>query len=716
MRAWWLCLAFASVLTASRAHADCYPLRDGGLPDGGVSDDLDNDGVPDLIDCGVGGACPDRDMDGLSDRRDPDDDNDGLLTCEERPGDVDLDTDGDGTPDYREADDDGDGIPTKDERPDGKQPDFDKDKKPDYLDGDDDGDGIPTKDERPLGSQRDTDKDKKPDYLDTDDDGDGTLTKDEGPATKDSDKDGIADYLDAVEGKNVSPDGGMTEADGGELPSLDGGAQGNGGSGSGGLSPSGKDGIAGGGLCTVGASRDSSGALWLLALAFAWFVRRRALPLLSIAVLLSASQASAQAPIESYRASPLPRDGFQVPRPETPGHLHWSMSVAADYTKDAVLYRSNLAKKGSDVGAVVGTGVYGHAAFGLGIGERGAIFASIPVSIVMSGDSGKSLPAKADGAGLMDVALGGRLVLMGEPEDPIAIAGELVLRAPTAELLDKNQQFSGDAYGSAEPSLFIEGRLGRISLGARAGGRFRKPTTLLNIRSEQEMLLALAARVRIVDDVEAQLEVFGSTPFTEVLDRDRSPLEALLGVRAYAGDLHFGAAGGPGITRGLGTPQVRALALVGYAPGARTPRKPKEAPPKPMGPAADIDHDGLFGDHDACPSEPEDRDGHDDNDGCPDHDNDGDGVTDDLDKCQGDLEDTDGHDDLDGCPDEDNDGDGIADEPDQCPDVAEDKDKLLDEDGCPEEDADEDTVPDKDDACPGEAGIPDALGCPLVME
>ncbi len=710
MRAWCLCLGLASFLTASRAHADCRPPPEA---DGGVSDDFDNDGVPDAIDCGGGGACPDRDRDGLSDRRDPDDDNDDLLTCEERPGDVDRDTDGDGTPDYREADDDGDGIPTKDERPAGNDRDSDKDKIPDYLDADDDGDGIPTKEERPGGVERDTDKDKKPDYLDADDDGDGQLTKDEGSPTKDSDKDGIPDYLDAVKGSNPSTDGGL--ADGGES-ALDGGANG-GGNGGGGLSTSGTDGIAGGGLCGVGSARASSSALWLFALALALFVRRRPWQLLSIVLALSASQASAQAPIESYRASPLPRDGFQVPRPETPGHLKWSMSVAVDYTKDAVLYRSNLAKKNSDLGAVVGTGVYGHAAFGLGIGERGAIYASIPVSLVMSGDSNKSVPTKPDGAGLMDLALGGRLVLMGEPEDAVAVAGELVLRAPTAELADKNQQFSGDAYGSAEPSLFVEGRLGRISLGGRVGARFRKPTTLLNIRSEQEMLLALAARVRIVDDVEAQLEVYGSTPFTEVLDRDRSPLEALLGVRAYTGDIHFGAAAGPGISRGLGTPQVRALALVGYAPGARASSKARgNTRPKSMGPAADVDHDGLFGDNDACPTEPEDRDGHDDLDGCPDSDNDVDGVPDNLDKCQGEREDTDDHEDGDGCPDEDNDGDHISDDADQCPDAAEDMDKLLDEDGCPEEDADEDRVPDKDDACPSDPGIPEALGCPFVMQ
>ena len=49
-----------------------------------------------------------------------------------------------------------------------------------------------------------------------------------------------------------------------------------------------------------------------------------------------------------------------------------------------------------------------------------------------------------------------------------------------------------------------------------------------------------------------------------------------------------------------------------------------------------------------------------------------------------DPEDKDGFQDEDGCPDPDNDGDGILDPVDQCPMEPEDFDKCQDEDGCPE--------------------------------
>jgi len=100
----------------------------------------------------------------------------------------------------------------------------------------------------------------------------------------------------------------------------------------------------------------------------------------------------------------------------------------------------------------------------------------------------------------------------------------------------------------------------------------------------------------------------------------------------------------------------------------------------------DPDNDGITGSSDLCPDEPEDYDGFQDEDGCPDLDNDGDGILDVNDKCPNDAEDIDGFQDEDGCPDLDNDGDGILDVNDKCPNDAEDIDGFQDEDGCPDPD------------------------------
>ena len=134
------------------------------------------------------------------------------------------------------------------------------------------------------------------------------------------------------------------------------------------------------------------------------------------------------------------------------------------------------------------------------------------------------------------------------------------------------------------------------------------------------------------------------------------------------------------------------------------------------GKPGDSDGDGILDPYDKCVEQAEDRDGFQDNDGCPEADNDGDGVLDAEDKCPNDAEDKDGFQDYDGCPDLDNDGDGINDNADKCPDKAEDKDGFQDADGCPDPDNDQDGIPDVADKCKNapedKDGFQDDDGCP----
>jgi len=134
--------------------------------------------------------------------------------------------------------------------------------------------------------------------------------------------------------------------------------------------------------------------------------------------------------------------------------------------------------------------------------------------------------------------------------------------------------------------------------------------------------------------------------------------------------------------------------------------------------STDRDKDGIPNKFDSCPEQPEDPDGFDDTDGCPDPDNDGDGILDAADGCPEEAEDVDGFADEDGCPDPDNDGDGIVDADDACPDEAEDVDGFQDDDGCPDPDNDGDGVLDAADQCPDTpAGVQvDEHGCPVVAE
>jgi len=130
----------------------------------------------------------------------------------------------------------------------------------------------------------------------------------------------------------------------------------------------------------------------------------------------------------------------------------------------------------------------------------------------------------------------------------------------------------------------------------------------------------------------------------------------------------------------------------------------------------DPDNDGIKGPSDRCPSDPEDMDGFQDDDGCPDNDNDDDGIEDPKDKCKNEPEDKDDFQDEDGCPEKDNDLDTVLDEKDKCKNVPEDKDGVEDEDGCPDEDNDGDKIKDANDKCRDLAedfdNFQDDDGCP----
>jgi outer membrane protein OmpA-like peptidoglycan-associated protein len=104
---------------------------------------------------------------------------------------------------------------------------------------------------------------------------------------------------------------------------------------------------------------------------------------------------------------------------------------------------------------------------------------------------------------------------------------------------------------------------------------------------------------------------------------------------------------------------VRASLLavaVAFASCAASPKplgRSSRVDPPPGDPTtpSDLDRDGIPDAVDMCPQAAEDRDGFEDEDGCPDPDNDRDRIPDASDKCPNDPETYNGVEDTDGCPD-----------------------------------------------------------------
>ncbi len=191
-------------------------------------------------------------------------------------------------------------------------------------------------------------------------------------------------------------------------------------------------------------------------------------------------------------------------------------------------------------------------------------------------------------------------------------------------------------------------------------------------------------------------------------------VEAQVGLRWPIGPVEVFATAGPGLFGEPTTPLFRTY--LGFAFGNEPMMQPPCIEGQPYDvtscPDLDLDGDGVKNGVDKAPSEPEDKDGFQDEDGAPEADNDNDGVKDEADKCR----DVAGVKENDGCPDTDADNDGIVDRLDKCADKAEDKDGFEDTDGCPEADNDGDGIADEVDACRDVAGIAQEKGCPAKDE
>ncbi|MCD6499099.1 MAG: OmpA family protein [Deltaproteobacteria bacterium] len=224
-------------------------------------------------------------------------------------------------------------------------------------------------------------------------------------------------------------------------------------------------------------------------------------------------------------------------------------------------------------------------------------------------------------------------------------------------------------------------------------------------------------------------ELYGSIEFASLAagknyTKRVFPMELLTGLKLYLATNSFLAvAGGVGLTgvgplNNVGAPDFRVLAsfvfepLIGDRDGDGIKDDVDRCPDDPEDfddfedrdgcPEPDNDRDGILDVNDRCPNEP----GPGTVDGCPAQkalDRDGDGINDNLDKCPDDPEDVDGFQDKDGCPDLDNDNDGVPDADDQCPGkdadkvsgfakTAEDIDGFQDTDGCPDPDNDHDRI------------------------
>ena len=436
---------------------------------------------------------------------------------------------------------------------------------------------------------------------------------------------------------------------------------------------------------------------------------------LALAAFATTQPAQAQAvsgdfAVQRFDPAIGPHNYFTTRGVRTDGQMAWSAGFVANYSYLPFVVRSCLsATDCNDPNAnrptetkVIENMITGNALVSLTPMPRLQLGLSVPVTWAKGqGINSQGLSSKSgiSAVGAGDATLEGKFRLHGEVKDPVVVGVGGFITAPLGHVTAKGS-YIGDTLPSAGLRAIFDGEQGPVSFGANLSVVFRDSGVVGTTTVGSEARYGIAVGYRVGPVLRLIADGFGTTRFSA--NRGENTLEIDGGgqIAPLGSPVMITLGGGTGVIEGVGVPQVRVFAGVLYSLDKR-----------------DRDGDGIDDGADQCPTLPEDKDGNEDGDGCPDPDNDLDTVPDAQDKCPTEPEDQDGFEDRDGCPDPDNDRDGIPDVSDQCPLQAETKNGFKDDDGCPDEaDKDSDGVPDSRDKCPAEPedtdGFQDTDGCP----
>lgn len=443
-------------------------------------------------------------------------------------------------------------------------------------------------------------------------------------------------------------------------------------------------------------------------------------------VLLAPQGAVAQRSFNPQLFHPAPGpDAFVTVESAVPlAHKAYSLGLTLNWARDPFALLGYDQQKGTTTGAraVLLQNVLGGELWGaFGLFDRFQLALSVPVTLFQNGQRFDDDNPPPGGTHLKPPSA----LAMGDPrlylkarlyghEEGLQLGLSHWLSVP----IGSDQRFGGEKHfsgfaGEGRVLVGWEGR--RWRLGAFVGFHWRAHVSrfLSTIVGNQLTYGGAAAvgpfwrRLTVVAELYGHSNSIDSITVKDgsknsITDLNDNPLELDLSAKImvrYGLSLHVGV--GNGLIAGLGAPQPRVFLGAVWSPGF-----------------ADRDRDGVPDAFDACPTEPEDRDGFQDQDGCPDPDNDNDAILDVDDKCPNQAEDFDHFEDEDGCPEPDNDHDGIDDLHDACPNDPEDHKGPRPNDGCPigKADTDGDGVDDAHDKCPKEPedrdGFQDEDGCP----
>ncbi|HEY4014640.1 MAG TPA: thrombospondin type 3 repeat-containing protein [Polyangiaceae bacterium] len=319
----------------------------------------------------------------------------------------------------------------------------------------------------------------------------------------------------------------------------------------------------------------------------------------------------------------------------TPGSWRWNLGLWGSYAQDPVVLRdaSTGAATSRPLEHAIGLDVVAN----IGLGSRAAVGVDLPMSLWQDGSAfAPRDPFHTTALG--DLAIIGKATIASNDRQGLRAGFGLGMTATVTVPTGDRPSFLGDGGVTSSFSFLGEYALGvgavRASLGytLRTNGPVSSPLTgSVEFDDAVPWSAGIVVRPRALalvidaeDRQEWEVAMRGALPAGPVAPFSSgatalSPVLLSVGDRIALGsrrDAFVVWGADVGLDDAYGVPAFRTMFGLGWAPRVH-----------------DRDNDGVPDDVDQCPDLPEDRDGIQDDDGCPEDDADSDGIPDDVDGC-----------------------------------------------------------------------------------
>jgi OmpA-OmpF porin, OOP family len=327
-----------------------------------------------------------------------------------------------------------------------------------------------------------------------------------------------------------------------------------------------------------------------------------------LAAVLAESNASAQSQgfsLDAFSPAPAGSMWFALDSLDFRGSGRPAFALTGDFAyKSLALYNA----KGAAQTVIVGDQVFLHPGASINVIERLRFAFDLPIAVYQHGStatlagvtySGPNQPA------LGDLRLDADVRLFGEYGGPITMAIGVQVFLPTGN----RSLYAGDGGVRAAPHLLAAGQIDVFTYAASVGLVYHAQDQAYAGTPVGGQLTMAGSVGLLLDDKHLLIgpEIYGSTDVTNggaAFTRNNSPVEGLFGVHGMTTEgWRFGVGGGTGFAQGLGSPAVRVVATLGFAPPPRVRH--------------DRDHDGILDEDDACSDEPGVKTEDPETNGCP---------------------------------------------------------------------------------------------------